>query len=120
MTIPASLERLDIGDLRERLGNDEALIADLLRLFLEDSPAHMKAIQAAVTSRRCDALRRSAHTLKGSASTLSAFGVAGAAAALEQAAERNDVADLDAQFARLVAEVEQLVAELRGLPQWTS
>src|SRR5436309_8949019 len=50
--VPTSLERMDIGDLRQRLGNDEVLIADLLRLFLEDYPAQL-------------AIRRSANKLKG-------------------------------------------------------
>jgi HPt (histidine-containing phosphotransfer) domain-containing protein len=116
MKIPASPERMDIREMRKRLGNDEALIADLLGLFLEDYPAQMAAIEAAVTTRRLDAVRRDAHALKGSAGNLSAFGVIAAAAALEDLAQRGDAAELDPQFAKLVLEVEQLVAELRELP----
>ena len=106
---------MDIGELRERLGNDETLVVDVLRLFLEDCPTHLGAIEAAVTARRLDAVRSIAHTLKGSAATLSAFGVAEAAAKLEVIAERQEVATLDSQLATLVDEVERLVAELRGL-----
>ena len=113
--LPTSLERLDMGELRQRLGNDEALIADVLRLFLEDCPARLGAIESAVAARRLDAVRRGAHTLKGSAGTLSAVGVAEAAATLEDIAARNDVASLDHQCATLAVEVERLVAELRGL-----
>jgi HPt (histidine-containing phosphotransfer) domain-containing protein len=115
MNIPTSPERLDIRDMRRRLGNDEALIADLLQLFLEDCPAQLGAIKAAVTARRFEAVRRNAHALKGSAGNLSAFGVIDAAAALEEIAQRSDAAGLDDQFATLVVEVERLVTELRGL-----
>ena len=41
MNIPASLERMDIGEMRRRLGHDEELIADLFGLFLEDYPAQI-------------------------------------------------------------------------------
>lgn len=107
---------MDIREMRQRLGDDEALIADLLQLFLEDHPAQLGAIKAAVHARSLDAVRREAHTLKGSASNLSAFGVVDAATALEAIAARGDVADLDRQLAKLVREVEQLTDELGGPP----
>jgi HPt (histidine-containing phosphotransfer) domain-containing protein len=116
MNIPTSSQRMNIGDMRRRLGNDEVLIADLLDLFVEDYPAQLGTIEAAIAARRLDAIRRDAHALKGSAGNLSASGVIEAAAALERMAERGDVEDLERQFARLVTEVEELVEELRGTP----
>jgi len=115
MNIPSSAVRMDINDMRRRLGDDEALIAVLFRLFLEDYAARLESIKSAVNGRRLDDLRREAHMMKGNASNLSAFGVVEAAAALEDSADRGGGADVDHLFAKLVVEVEQLVTELRGL-----
>jgi HPt (histidine-containing phosphotransfer) domain-containing protein len=116
MKIPTSARHLDIADMRRRLGDDEALIADLLGLFLEDCAARMQAISAAVASGQLDAVRRGAHQLKGSAANLAAGGAVEAAGTLESMAERGEADAIDAQFARLTLEVEQLVAELRDQP----
>ena len=116
MNIPISSPRLDINDMRRRLGDDDALIADLIGLFVEDYPAQLAAIEAAVTTRQLDALRREAHGLKGAASNLSAGGVIEAAAALERMAERGDASQLDQQFRQLTLEVELLVHDVRQAP----
>jgi len=114
MKIPTSPERMDILDMRRRLGNDEGLIAELLTLFLDDYRGQLAALEVAINARRHDDIRRYAHALKGSAGIVSAFGVTETAAALEELAERSDVANLDHQFATLVFEIDQLVAELCG------
>ena len=111
MKIPASSDRLNIADMRKRLGNNDPLIADLLRMFVEAQPAQLASIKAAVDARDPDAVRRSAHSMKGTAANLAAVGVAGAAAALEDAAERGETT-FGPLFAKLQLEVEQLVAEL--------
>ena len=100
--------------MRRRLGNDEALIADLLQLFVEDYPNQLAAVTASVQSRHLDRVRRDAHALKGSAGNLSAFGVIRAAAALEDSAARGDADALDSQLATLADEIKQLAAELSG------
>jgi HPt (histidine-containing phosphotransfer) domain-containing protein len=115
MRIAKTARRADIGDMRRRLGDDDALIADLFRLFLEECPLQLGRLQSAVDSRRLDEVRRAAHMLKGSAGNLSAFQVVAAAAALEDAAERGQASDVDGHFATVTTNVCQLVAELREL-----
>jgi HPt (histidine-containing phosphotransfer) domain-containing protein len=100
--------------MRRRLGNNDALIVELLDLFLDGYQSQLAAIQSAVAGRNLEGIRRSAHMLKGGASNLSASGVVDAAAALEHAAAQGRTGDLDPHFATLVLEIEQLVAELNG------
>ena len=66
MKLPSSLDRMDIGEMRRRLGNDEDLIADLVGLFLEITGTAHK-IKTAIQSGQLDVARRESHTLKGSA-----------------------------------------------------
>ena len=117
MTIPASATKLDISDMRRRLGNNDALIADLLRMFLDIHPQQMAAVRSAISSGRTDAVRYTAHTLKGCASNLSAAGVVDASASLERAAERGEAGDFERLFDRLQEEMSLLVHELTAQPE---
>jgi len=106
---------MNVEEMRHRLGADEELIADVIRLFLEDYPERRGAIEGAIRSRDFENLRREAHSLKGSSSHLAAHGVMEAAGALEQAAQTEDLAAIESHFARLVTELEGLVIALREL-----
>ena len=112
MKTPVSFKRLDLSDIRKRLGNDEALIADLLQLFLDTCPEQLAAIKNAVGVGSADAVRRAAHTLKGAAGNMSATGIAARAADLETAAERGETAGFQRLLADLEEEVALLLAEL--------
>jgi two-component system, sensor histidine kinase and response regulator len=116
MNTPISAERFDISDMRRRLGANDALIADLLRMFLDSYRAQVSAIKTAVETHELDAIRRGAHTFKGTAANLSFPRVMEASALLEEAAERGETAELDGLFARLVREVDDLVAEIGDEP----
>ena len=119
ISVPAAAERMDIDDMRRRFGDNDVLIAELFQLFLEGYLPQVAAIKAAVDARDLSAVRRSAHTFKGAASNLSATGVVGAAALLEEAADRGEMAAIDGLFATLDNEIEQLAAELRRLATTT-
>lgn len=106
---------LDFDQMRERLGDDEELISDVIRLFLEDYPLRLAAIKSALEARDPERLRAAAHTLKGSASNLSAPGVVAAARALEAIGSSGDLGAAEAGFARLVSEAERLEVALREI-----
>jgi len=112
MQIPAVPQRIDVDDLRRRLGDDD-LIATALQMFVEHGPAQLAAVKTAIETRRPDAVRRSAHMLKGSAGSVSAKSIAAAAAALESVARRNESEDFERLFEVLSHEVERLIEELR-------
>jgi len=106
---------LDVGEMRERLGDDDELVADVIRLYLDDYPTRIAAMRAAIDARDTVRLRAEAHALKGGASALSAQRVAEAARALEAVGAAGDLALAGQHFAVLVAESEQLAVVLRGL-----
>jgi HPt (histidine-containing phosphotransfer) domain-containing protein len=110
---------LDVGQMRDRVGDDE-LIADIVRLFLEDHPIRHAAIERAVEERDPERICSGAHTLKGSASNLSASRVAAAAHMIEALGDPADFSGVDANLMTLVAEVERLAAALRQFQAGTS
>ena len=106
---------LDVARMRERLGDDDELIADVIRLYLDDYPTRVRAIGAAIQTRDAGRLRVEAHALKGSAGALSALRVAEAARDLEMIGQAGDLGSAEQRFAVLVGETEQLAAFLRQL-----
>jgi PAS domain S-box-containing protein len=81
---PPLPEPVDRIAFLERLGGDEELMVDVIRLFLEDCPQRLVDIKAAVDQRDAERLRTAAHALKGAAANLSAGALFQAAATLER------------------------------------
>ena len=106
---------LNFEDMRERLGDDEELVSDVIRLFLDDYRLRLDAIGSAIEARDSGRLLAAAHTLKGGASNLSAAGVVDAARALEAIGRSGDLTLADARFVALVSEMEHLAAALREI-----
>jgi signal transduction histidine kinase/DNA-binding response OmpR family regulator len=99
---------VDEADLLKRLHGDKALAAEIVRLFMQECPRLLEAIRTALDRREVMAVKRAAHTLKGSASTASATGIAEAAALLELLAD-GDKDALEGAWLRLSTEVETLL-----------
>jgi HPt (histidine-containing phosphotransfer) domain-containing protein len=111
---------LDVEQMRAQLGDDEELVADVIRLYLDDYPGRVAAIASAIQAGDSGRLRGAAHALKGSAGAISASRVVDAARALEAIGEAGDLGPADQRFATLVSEVEQLAAVLRALQKGQS
>ena len=103
----------DLADLERSMGGDQALVREMVRIFLEDCPLQMAAIKAAVDARDAVKIRTTAHALKGSAGYLRATLVFEAARKLEAIGREGALASADALHQRLVAETTRLVDELR-------
>jgi HPt (histidine-containing phosphotransfer) domain-containing protein len=99
---------MDVEQALQRLGNDEDLLRDIIQIYLEDAPGMVRKIHAAVEEEDANNLQRSAHSLKGLASTLSAHEVVDVAYRLEHIAATRNLADA----AKTAAEVDQRVDEL--------
>jgi PAS domain S-box-containing protein len=82
--VSPSPEPVDRIAFLERLGGDEELMIDVIRLFLADCPQRLADIKSAVDQRDAERLRTSAHALKGAAANLSAGGLFQAAGVLER------------------------------------
>jgi HPt (histidine-containing phosphotransfer) domain-containing protein len=98
----------DKSSALERVDGDADLLRELAALFLEEVPALLAAAESAVERSDGAALRQAAHSLKGSASNLSALAAAAAARQLEQMGAAHDFATARDAFAVLAREVERL------------
>ena len=112
-TATAAPVAFDEDALRQRLGGDDQLMTDVIKLFLEDLPARLAEIREAVNSRNANALRDAAHALKGSAGNLSAGGVFEAARVLERIGAESRLDAAEAAWRWLSVETTNIVDVLR-------
>ena len=92
------------------------LLGDIIGLFKEDSVRQVAAIRDAIEKKQADAVRRAAHTLKGTCGNLGAPEAAAAAWELEKLAATGDLSGAQESLRSLEAQIEQagkLLADLR-------
>jgi PAS domain S-box-containing protein len=104
-----SVDPVVLAQLGDRAqGGDPAFLAEVVALYLEQTPRHLAALRGAVEHQDANTLTRAAHTLRGSSASLGAVRMRalserleaiGKAGATDGAAEL--VAALDAEFARV-------------------
>ncbi len=110
---PRAETPVDRAGLMERLGGDEHLFTDVIRLFLEDCPVRLAAIKAAVEDRDPERIRTAAHALKGAAGNLSATGLFDAARTLERIGAEGRLEAAEAGRRRVATEASLLMDALR-------
>jgi two-component system sensor histidine kinase/response regulator len=98
-----------------RIDGDEALFADLAKLFRDESPRMLSAIRSAVAAKNADALHRAAHFLKGSVATFAAQAAFEAALKMERIARSKDLSDAESACVTLEQEVNRLGSALDHL-----
>jgi signal transduction histidine kinase/DNA-binding response OmpR family regulator/HPt (histidine-containing phosphotransfer) domain-containing protein len=103
----------DRAAILARLSGDEALLEEILSLFVNDCPRLMEVIRLALAAGDGQALSRHSHALKGSAGYLGASQVCAAAARLESSGAADDLLGAVEHLQML----EQAVGEL--MPQLT-
>ena len=101
----------------EQLGGDHELASQMARTFLGQIDRQMAAVRAALSAGDGEALRRSAHALKGASANFLAAPTVAIAAELERAGREHDLAGAGTTVARLDSEVARLVAALREFGQ---
>ena len=106
---------IDAAGLLARVGGDQDLMRDVVRLFLEDYPVRLAAIRAAITAGDMEALRTAAHALRGAAGTLSASGLVEAASVLERIGAEKRTEAAEAAWKTLNAQAAQLAAALQAM-----
>lgn len=86
--------------------------AGLLMVFMRDSRAKLDSIRTGLAEADTDAVRSSAHTLKGSSANLGANPLAELCLTAEQQAREGNLDGLDELFARIEAEYQCVAAIL--------
>jgi len=110
-----------VAALRRIVGGDEKLLREVVRVFLEDTPAKLSALAIALAAQDSSALAMAAHGLKGSAAALGARAATDAAAHLEALARARNLAEADISAAQVKEEItavrDALAAWLAAHPQ---
>jgi two-component system sensor histidine kinase EvgS len=95
------IDRAVIDELRAMSDDEEDLFADVVTLFVADTPAQLRDLRAALAARDHAAVHRLAHRLKGSARSVGACQVGEIAAAVETASKSGDIDAASAAAATL-------------------
>jgi signal transduction histidine kinase/DNA-binding response OmpR family regulator/HPt (histidine-containing phosphotransfer) domain-containing protein len=103
----------DEEGLRRRLSDDAELMAEAIRLFVDELPARLAGVRAAVDRGDAAALRSAAHALKGAAATMAVNRLAAAANLLEQAGADSRMDRAEPAWQRLSVEAATVTDLLR-------
>ena len=103
------------GALAERLGGDEALALELVSIFLAEYPNLLNAVHASVARGDAQAIRRSAHALRGSVTNFVDEGPTATLFAIERAGAEARLDAVPALVGQLERELDALVAAMRAL-----
>jgi two-component system, sensor histidine kinase and response regulator len=96
-------------------GQNAAVLAEVIRVFLSDAPGRAAALRAATEAGDASAIAAAAHALKGSVGLFSKGAAYDAARALEQAARAGDLTGIAARGAAAQDELLRLCADLDAL-----
>jgi two-component system, sensor histidine kinase and response regulator len=110
---PASASAFDRSATLERLHGNEAMLSDVIGLFLDECPARLGAIKAAVDARNSESIRIEAQGLKGAAGNLSALGLFNAAQTLERIGAEARLDAAEAGWRLVSMEASQVLDALR-------
>ncbi|MHC4471995.1 MAG: response regulator [Planctomycetota bacterium] len=102
---------LDLEALRQYAVLDDGLVAEILDLFLNDTPGQIAGIRTGIDQGDAEAVRRSSHSLKGTALTIGANPLGELACQMEKVGKGEDLdgaqdlqAKIEEEFARVEAE----------------
>ena len=118
---PSNESAIDFPELLARVDNDRELLLDLMSIFKEDFPRHLRELSDVVAARDLKKVTIVSHTLKGMLANLAVTRATAAAAKLEQlgreAGGESEIAEAHRAFQRevqgLLPEMEAYMAEVQ-------
>jgi signal transduction histidine kinase/DNA-binding response OmpR family regulator len=99
----------------ERVDGDEALLHELIEIFLEESPKHLSTLEQAVRSNERNLIERTAHTLKGELGYLGLPEASEKAKLLESLGRENRLDQAPALFQTLNQELSTVAEDMRRM-----
>ncbi len=103
-----SVETFDLAGAMAHVCDDENLLLDLAKMFCTESPKMLAAARVALEANDAGALRRAAHSMKGSVGTFAARRAMEAAKNLEDLAAAGDLERAGAAYEALVVQADVL------------
>ncbi len=114
-TRPPSSPPFNFSEALSNIGGDEALLAELAGIFLEEYPQIIENVRIAVGNKDVESLVYYAHALKGSVGNFVAVDTQNAARRLEQMGREGDIADAPQVLIELEAALSRLTPALSDL-----
>lgn len=114
------LDEAVLGGLRELVGDGPALLDELVGLFVEDTKERLSVLGGAVAGADAEAVRRTAHTIKGSSGNMGARWMRELSGALEEAGTARDLeraSDLLGRIEEEFVRVRRALEEEMGEPR---
>lgn len=105
-------EHFNVNDFISRIGNDKKLAEELFDLFFEGAENYLKGIYKALKESDAKELARNAHSLKGSARTLSFYNLADYVSELE----KTDINEKK-RIGELISKIEDEINTVKALTQ---
>jgi two-component system sensor histidine kinase/response regulator len=110
---PSNGSAIDFAELLSRVDNDRELLLDLMSIFKEDFPRHVRELTEVTAARDLKKISVVSHTLKGMLANLAVARGAAAAAKLEQLGRDNASApEIDDALHAFQREVHGLLPEM--------
>ncbi len=100
--------------LEKMLASRRDFLKRMFEVFVREEPLRLEKTEKAMESGDMEILRFLAHSIKGATATMGAYGAKEHAAALEQAAKRQDLDDARRQFGLLAEEMSRVLDFMRG------
>jgi HPt (histidine-containing phosphotransfer) domain-containing protein len=107
------MDVIDWNALKENCAGDDGLVNEILELFQKEGPTLLADVQKAVGSSEGQAIKRTAHRLKGALVSLAATPATNVAKELEAAGAQNDVARAKDLQGKLEEEMQRLLGLLQ-------
>ncbi len=109
---PAQVQQEFVAGALARLGGDEDLLLELIRLFRQDAHLLVNKVRTGLEGADTESVARAAHNLRGLAANFDAAATVEAALELERLAERGELSVAAKVFSRLLTELDNLLASL--------
>jgi histidine phosphotransfer protein HptB len=108
----STIDQATFNELKQMSGAD--FINELIDAFLDDAPAMISQMQAALETKDVESFRRNAHSLKSNANTFGAMKLAGLAKELELMAKESNL-EVGNRLESLRAELGKAAEELKEM-----
>ena len=115
--VPPTSDSFDRAALLDRVDADEAMLREVVELFLADCPRMLGGLQQAVRAKDDSAVAFAAHSFEGALLAISAQPAANAAAKLERAALDNDRRGIATESKDLEADLDELCTALLAVTE---
>jgi HPt (histidine-containing phosphotransfer) domain-containing protein len=104
----ANSAAFDLPGTLKRLGGDQRILTDLVKMFVEDSPALFQRLSAGVEAGNANQIQHAAHSLRGLASNFGAAPLIRPLQEMEELAAQNQLKTLHPLIQKVQREIARL------------